>query len=105
MHFNLDHTPFRLDHGAPLKISGGRGEALRVLEGRVWVTEEGSLDDVFLDAGATYRLESSGSTIVTAEGGGEPVATVLFDVPLAVQARVDQGKRWFGWFGRRHVAA
>lgn len=97
MHFNLDRAPLSLTDGAVLNISDGKGRSLRVLQGRVWVTQEGSLDDVFLDAGATYTFDGPGSAVVTAEGPGNASATVLFDVPLAIHSRVAGGFFGGGW--------
>lgn len=95
MRFNLDHAPLSLRDGALLNISDGRGRSLRVLEGRVWVTQEGSLDDVFVDAGATYTFDGSGAAVVTAEGARDAAATVVFDVPLTIRSRAPSGGRWF----------
>lgn len=95
MHFNLDHAPLSLRNGALLKISDGRGRSLRVLEGRVWVTQEGSLDDVFLDAGATYTFDGAGAAVVTAEGARDAAAMVVFDVPLTIRSRSPFGGQWF----------
>ena len=95
MRFNLDRAPLNLANGALLNITDGLGRSLRVLEGRVWITQEGSLADVFLDAGSSYTFETAGSAIVTAEGRGDPSATVLFDVPLAIQSRKPAERAWF----------
>ena len=48
MRFELDQAPIGLAPGAVLKVRDAGGRSLRVTHGRVWVTEEGSLDDVFL---------------------------------------------------------
>ena len=94
MHFNLDQAPLSLTDGAVLNINDGEGRTLRVLAGRVWITQEGSLDDVFLNAGEIHTFDRPGSSIVTAEGGRHATATVLFDVPLSVHARENIGARW-----------
>ena len=95
MRFNLDRAPLNLTNGALLNITDGIGRSLRVLEGRVWITQEGSLDDVFVDAGSSYTFDAAGSAVVTAEGRGNPSATVLFDVPLAIQSRKRAERAWF----------
>lgn len=87
MQFDIDHVPFGLTPGTVLKISDAGGKSLRVVEGRVWVTQEGSLDDVFLDAGSSFTFAGRGSTVVTAEGPRGAVATVVFDVPLTIRSR------------------
>ncbi len=99
MHFKIDRAPLKLAGGALLAIRDGQGQALRVLEGRVWLTQEGSLDDVFLDAGTSYRLEGPGRAVVTAEGTSDAVTTVLFDGPLEVHGGAASGRRWFGFLG------
>ncbi len=100
MHFKLENTPLKLDSGALVAISDGHGQALRVLEGRVWLTQEGLLDDVFLDAGTSYRLAGYGRAVVTAEGPSGAGPTVLFDGPLDVNGSAP-GRRWFGLLGER----
>jgi hypothetical protein len=99
MQFKLDHAPLSLTDGALLNISDAAGRSLRVLDGRVWITQQGSLDDVFLDAGDSLTFTGSGSAIVTAEGRRGAKATVLFDVPLTVQARTRVKSPWMGVFG------
>ena len=77
MRVTLEPTPLTLAPGALLHISEGRGHSLRVLEGRIWVTEEGRPDDVFADAGQTVTFEQPGLAVVTAEGRRR--ATIVFD--------------------------
>lgn len=105
MRFELDGTPLSLVNGALLNISDAKGQSLRVLEGRVWVTQEGYLDDVFLEAGATYRFAGPGSAVVSAEGPADAVATVLFDAPLAVRDRTHAASYWLGFFGGQLASA
>ena len=87
MQFTLDQAPLSITNGALLNIRGGKGQSLRVVEGRVWVTQEGSLDDVFLDAGASYTIDGDGTAVVTAEGRTDAKATVVFDAPLSIRSR------------------
>lgn len=94
MQFTLDHAPLSLTDGALLNISDAAGRSLRVLDGKVWITQHGSLDDVFLNAGETHTFVGAGSAVVTAEGHGGANATVLFDVPLTVQSRSRAKPRW-----------
>ena len=105
MQFNLDHAPLSISKGALLNISDSSGRTLRVLEGRIWITEQGSLDDVFLDSGESYRFDGSGTAVVTAEGTGDAKATVLFDVPLTVQSRRPGESRWLGLLGMGWTSA
>ena len=100
MQFKLDHAPLSITDGALLNISDAAGRSLRVLDGRIWITQHGSLDDVFLNAGETHTFTGDGSAVVTAEGRGPANATVLFDVPLTVQSRSPTKPRWLGLLDR-----
>ncbi len=93
MQFELDRPALNLAHGTILNIHRAKGRSLRVLAGRVWITQEGSLDDLFLEADQSCTFDGSGSAVVTAEGPSDAAATVLFDTPLKAQSR---GWRFFG---------
>ena len=94
MRFEVDRVPLQLMRGAILKITDADGKSLRVLSGRVWVTQEGSLDDVFLDAGHQVFLRGSGTAVVSPEPSGTATATVVFDSPLAIRSRDRSDFRW-----------
>jgi len=55
-----------------LRLSGARGAAIEVLEGLVWITENGAARDQFLGAGRSYRVRGAGLVVVGAEGRGAP---------------------------------
>ena len=99
MQFKLDRAPLSLTDGALLNISDAKGRSLRVLDGRVWITQEGSLDDVFLDAGESHTFQGTGSAVVTAEGRDSAKAIIVFDVPLTVEARSPSKSHWLGLLG------
>ena len=82
MRVTLNPTPLTLAAGALLHISDGRGHSLRVLVGRIWVTEEGRVEDVFAEAGDTVTFEKPGRAVVTAEGRRR--ATVVFDAAASL---------------------
>ena len=87
MRFTLDQLPISLPSGIPLAIADSKGTSLRVLRGRIWVTQEDQRDDVFLDEGATHTLSRDGRTVTTAEGPPCASARVVFDAPLSVRSR------------------
>lgn len=87
MKFTLDRMPIQLSRNASLNLSGGKGSSIRVVRGRVWLTEEGSPDDFFLDSGALYTFDHDGKVIISAEGLPGRHATVVFDAALAVEGR------------------
>ncbi len=86
MHFTLDHLPISLLTGIPLAIADSKGTSLHVLRGRIWVTEEDELDDVFLNEGSTHTLSARGRTVITAEGPPCSSASVIFEAPLVVHS-------------------
>jgi ferric-dicitrate binding protein FerR (iron transport regulator) len=50
-----------------LRMRGARGVAIAVLEGRVWITEDGASGDSFLDAGRSYRVGGDGLVLIGTE--------------------------------------
>jgi len=48
---------FELDEpGPPVSLHGGCGHSVKVMEGRLWVTEEGRIGDVWLKPGQVFNL-------------------------------------------------
>jgi hypothetical protein len=92
MRFELQGMSIGLTPNAALNIDDASGVTLRVVRGRVWVTQEGCVDDVFLDAGAGHTFRRPGRVVVSAERALDGAATVLFDAPLAVVAREPIGR-------------
>ena len=56
-----------LDPGSVLRIEDGAGTLVHVRRGIVWITEENSLEDVFVTGGQAHRLSCGGMTIVSAD--------------------------------------
>jgi uncharacterized protein YjiS (DUF1127 family) len=50
-----------------LQLRGAKGAAIEVLDGRVWITEDGRGGDLFLDSGRSYRVAGGGLVVVGAE--------------------------------------
>lgn len=61
-------TIHSLDAGQALMLAPARGQRLRVIAGRLWVTQSGRPDDHFLGAGHSLTLDDLGRTVVQAEG-------------------------------------
>lgn len=55
-----------LPGGSLLPISALRGESVRILRGRVWLTEEGRAGDLFLASGDEQPLAGSGLAVIEA---------------------------------------
>jgi uncharacterized protein YjiS (DUF1127 family) len=50
-----------------LRLHGAQGAAIEVLDGSVWITEDGREGDRFLEAGRSYRVAGPGLVVVGAE--------------------------------------
>ena len=57
-----------LPGGSVMPLHSVPGEQLRILDGRVWLTEEGSPEDAFLASGEEVRLASRGVAVIEALG-------------------------------------
>ena len=90
-----------LPAAATMKLAGATGLRVEAREGRLWLTEEGCLDDVFLTPGQWYRVRSGGRVVIEADGDsvlalgpvlaapaeGDAVAAEQADAHAAVQLR------------------
>ncbi len=84
MRLDLENLPVNLARGSGLNVDDANGVNVRILRGSVWLTQEGSLDDFFLNAGDSHRLDGDGRVIISAEGRAD--ATIAFDTLPTVQA-------------------
>ena len=55
-----------LKRGEILKLRGASGQELRVTHGRVWLTEEASNEDIWLEPGGRARISGDGLALVEA---------------------------------------
>jgi len=61
----------RLEDNDFLRLRGARGMAIEVMDGRVWITEDGSTADRFLGVGGRYLIGGDGLVLVGAESATE----------------------------------
>ena len=63
-----------------LRLRGARGVVIEVLDGRVWITEDGRACDSFIGPGRRYRVGGDGLVLIGAEtyadGGGAELRIV-----------------------------
>jgi hypothetical protein len=50
-----------------LRLRGSSGVAIEVLEGRVWITEDGGAGDHLLGPGRSYRIRGAGLVLIGTE--------------------------------------
>jgi len=56
-----------LESNGTLRMAGARGTTVKVLDGRVWITEAGRRVDAFLARGARYSVGGNGVVVIGAE--------------------------------------
>jgi len=61
----------RLNNNDFLRLRGARGVAIEVMDGCVWITEDGLRADSFLGAGGRYLVGGDGLVLVGAEAATE----------------------------------
>ena len=61
----------RLNRNDLLALRAARGVGIQVVAGRVWITEDGSAVDNFLEPGGTYRVSGNGLVLVESHGGAD----------------------------------
>lgn len=97
MHIELPSLFLTVEH--PLGIAGGVGARIRVIEGRIWLTEEDCLEDVFLGAGESYTLKNPGRVVIDSDDA----ARVLVEAPVSVNAEQSFATRVSdGWRALAH---
>lgn len=66
MELSIDRPLIALEPGQVVTLDDAAGTRVTARYGKVWVTEEGSLDDHIVSAGEAYVLGRDGRTVVQA---------------------------------------
>ena len=84
--------------GGMVRLDNVGGMKLRVMHGSVWVTQDGSSEDVSLSAGESFCITRSGRTLVNACEYA-PLTLVMLEPPVAaIEPKVSDRLR--GLFAR-----
>jgi Protein of unknown function (DUF2917) len=67
----------KVSRNRSVSIAGGRGSAVRVAQGRVWLTQDGDARDYVLSAGESMNVETRGRAVIF----GLTEALVQVDTP------------------------
>jgi len=69
----MDHSQIAgsiaLHSGQPLRVENGYGRRISVLEGHVWVTQDGDPRDIVLRAGDDFRFDRQAPALVSSLDG------------------------------------
>jgi len=74
MDLSYGRAAIELKPGQPLRLRDAQGRHLSVIEGTIWVTQDGDLRDVVAEAGSEFVFDRPGLAVVQALGGRAVVA-------------------------------
>jgi hypothetical protein len=83
MDTDLNHALTDLPKGSLLQVPRAKGKAVAVVQGLVWVTQDGDPRDQFLHAGQSFVFDRTGLALVQAL---EPSRLAVFDAHPAREA-------------------
>ena len=64
--FEIARMATKLDAQAVMRVFDGQGRGLAVLDGMVWVTQDGDPRDIFVGSGESFTFDRPGLAIVQA---------------------------------------
>lgn len=71
MEVDLDGAKFRIEESARFQVRDSPGHEVCCSDGKVWITQEGEMRDVFLRASECFVLNRSGLAIISLLGTTE----------------------------------
>lgn len=66
MVLNMNRVVMELEYRSIIPVEVGRGSRIDCVRGSIWITEQGSVDDIVLDAGDSHEFSRSGVAVVQA---------------------------------------
>lgn len=95
MDLSLTAASIAVRNGQPLRLEHGYGRRITVLEGHIWVTQDGDSRDIVLGAGEDFRFDRHTAAVVSALDG---------DARIVREAGVDIGRPGSRWLDRVKAA-
>lgn len=90
MEIDLTQGELGLSENRPLRMLGASGVVVHCVSGTIWITTEGQSDDVFLEYGQRYRIDSDKLTLIESIRDGH----IRFELPLRHGIHLNGIKRW-----------
>jgi hypothetical protein len=59
----------QVQSGRPLRVRNGYGRRIAVLEGNLWITQDGDPRDIVLQAGDDFRFDRRVAAVITSLDG------------------------------------
>ncbi len=94
-----------LQRGDLYPIRTGTPASLRVLFGRIWITEPGRRDDLFAGAGDELTVRPKSEALVEALGFARLTITAQREPAARPAQRAASRSAWRRWMGARAAAA
>jgi hypothetical protein len=70
MEIELGYGELCLVDNSPIKLTGAAGLRVSCIGGVVWITSTGNREDIILESGQQYRIDSNRLTMIESIGGG-----------------------------------
>lgn len=83
MDTDLEHALSDLPAGSVLQVRHAKGKGVTLVQGLVWITQDGDPRDLFLQAGQSFVFDRRGLALVQAL---EPSRLALLDAHTAADA-------------------
>ncbi|HEX2649453.1 MAG TPA: DUF2917 domain-containing protein [Burkholderiales bacterium] len=74
MDLSYGRAAIQLKPGQPLRLRDAQGRHLSVIEGAIWVTQDGDLRDLVVEAGSEFVFDRPGLAVVQSLGGAARIA-------------------------------
>lgn len=91
MRICLEGNRLLLGRGQAVGLRNGRGARLQVLQGTLWVTQEGDRRDFFVDRSEKFEIQRDGVTVLHA----------LQTADVRVHEARQWSSRWSAWWRAR----